>query len=77
MAIGSLQEAPVPVTQVVNTFHPLFCLLVLSFELHLNLHLSTQHYRILQRILVMLFFLQQLDFELSDRLLSSIAESFN
>lgn len=30
-AIGSPQEAPVRVSQVVNTFHPLFCLVVLSF----------------------------------------------
>lgn len=75
-AIGSPQEASVHVTLVVNTFHPLLCFLVLSFKLHLNLHLSTQRYKILQRLLVMLFFLQELDFEPSVSLLSSIAESF-
>lgn len=61
---------------VVSTFHPLLCLLVLSFKLHLNLHLSTQHYKTLQWILVMLFFLQELDFEPSVSPLSGIAESF-
>lgn len=60
----------------VSTFHPLFCLLVLSLKLQFNLHLSTQCYQIMQRILVMLFFLQELDFEPSVSLLSSIAESF-
>lgn len=63
-------------TLVVSTFHPLFCLLVLSLKLQFNLHLSTQCYQIMQRILVMLFFLQELDFEPSVSLLSSIAESF-
>lgn len=70
-AIGSSN-----VTLVVSTFHPLFCLLVLSLKLQFNLHLSTQCYQIMQRILVMLFFLQELDFEPSVSLLSSIAESF-
>lgn len=57
----------------VNVYHPVA--LGVSFKLHLNLHLSTQHYRILQQILVMLFFLQELDFRPSVHLSSSVAES--